>query len=113
MRLPKHLIVAGFLLLPAVPAAAATFGELESWCAPPDAGGRPRLCSGYLETEIQGLASTDPSMNSGVRACVPETEDRGKLVQLLRAYARENPSSRDLPGIVGLGQALKDHYPCR
>ena len=96
-----------------MPAAAATFGEVESWCAPPDAGGRPTLCSGYLETEIQSLASTDPSMNGGVRACVPETEDRSKLRQLMRAYARDNPSSRDLPGVVGLGQALKDLYPCR
>ena len=71
------LVVAG-LLLPTVPANAATFGELEAWCAPPEAGGRPGLCSGYLETMIQGLASTDPSLNDGVRACVPEGEDRAE-----------------------------------
>ena len=109
----RYLIVAGLLLLPVMPTAAAPFGEVESWCAPPDTGGRPTLCSGFLETEIQGLASTDPSMIGGVRTCVPETEDRGKLRQLMRAYARDNPSSRDLPGVVGLGQALKDLYPCR
>lgn len=109
----RYLIIAGLLLLPVMPAAAATFGEVASWCAPPDAGGRPTLCSGYLETEIQALASTDPSMNGGVRVCVPETEDRSKLRQLMRAYALDNPSSRDLRGVVGLGQALKDLYPCR
>jgi Rap1a immunity proteins len=109
----RYLIVAGLLLLPVMPAAAATFGEVASWCAPPDAGGRPTLCSGYLETEIQCLASTDPSLHGGVRVCVPEIEDRNKLRQLMRAYARDNPSSRDLPGVVGLGQALKDLYPCR
>ena len=109
----KHLVVAGLVLLPAVPAAAAMFGELERWCAPPDAGGQPRLCGGYLETYLQGLASTDPILNGGVRVCVPETEDRGKLVRLLRAYANENPSSRGLPGVDGLGQALKGRYPCR
>jgi hypothetical protein len=84
------LIATGLLLHPAVPAAAATFGELEAWCAPPDAGGRPRLCSGYLETYIQGLASTDPSLNDGVRACVPEGADRAEVVRL-----------------------LQDRYPCR
>jgi len=113
MRLPKHLIAAGLVLLPALPAAAATFGELEAWCAPPDAGGRPRLCLGYVETFIQGLASTDPSLNDGLRACVPEGEDRAEVVRLLRAHARDDPSSRDRPGIVGLGQALQDRYPCR
>jgi hypothetical protein len=107
------LIFAGLLLLPTVPVNAATFGELEAWCATPEAGGRPRLCSGYLETMIEGLASTDPSLNDGVRACVPEGEDRAEVVRLLLAYARDNPSSRDRSAIVGLGQAVKGRYPCR
>lgn len=108
----RFWIIAGLLLLPTAPANAATFGELEAWCAPPEAGGRPRLCSGYLETMIQGLASTDPSLNDGVRACVPEGEDRAEVVRLLHAYARDNPASRDRPAIVGLGQAVKGRYPC-
>jgi hypothetical protein len=112
MRLVIFSVVAG-LAVAAGPVAAATFGELEAWCAPTDAGGRPGLCSGYLETELAGLASADPSLNGGNRVCVPEAEDRSRVIRLLRAYASENPSSRAVPGIVGLGQALKDHYPCR
>ena len=95
------------------PAAAATFGEIAAWCTPPDAGGRPALCSGYLETYLQGLASADPLLNNGVRACVPETEDRGEVMRLIQAYARANPSSEALSGIAGVGEALKDRYPCR
>jgi hypothetical protein len=60
----------------AAPASAATFGELVQWCAPENDGGRPGLCAGYLETYIARLASPDPSLNDGVRACVPESEDR-------------------------------------
>ena len=34
-----------------IPASAVTFGEIAAWCAPADKGGRPNLCSGYLDTE--------------------------------------------------------------
>jgi hypothetical protein len=112
MLLVVSSVLAGLAFV-ASPVAAATFGELEAWCAPADSGGRPALCSGYLETQLQGLASADPALNDGTRACVPEAEDRSRVIRLMRAYAREKPSSRTLPGIVGLGQALKDRYPCR
>jgi len=112
MRSIRVSVLAGLTVLATDPAAAATFGELEAWCAPPEEGGRPALCSGYLETYLQGLASTKPSLNGGNRVCVPESEDRGELIRALRVYASKNPSSRKLPGVVGLGRALEG-YPCR
>jgi hypothetical protein len=48
-----------------------------------------------------------------VRACVPETDDRGEVMRLIQAYARANPSSAALSGIAGVGEALKVRYPCR
>jgi|tagenome__1003787_1003787.scaffolds.fasta_scaffold18191790_1 hypothetical protein len=97
----------------ALPASAATFAELVQWCAPEEKGGRPGLCSGYLETYLEGLASPDPSLNDGVRACVPEATDRAQVRALIESHARSHPESGGQPGIVGLGQALKDRYPCK
>jgi hypothetical protein len=114
MSLSRHLLIAaGLLCLGVSPAAAATFGELVAWCAPADAGGRPVLCSRYLETYLEALASPKESLNDGVRACVPETADRGELVRLILAYADAHPASDALSGIAGAGKALEDRYPCR
>ena len=96
----------------AAPASAATFGELAQWCAPEADGGRPGLCAGYLETYLAGLGSPDPSLNDGVRACVPESEDRARIVELLLGFAQSHPEAAGEPGVAGLGQALKDRYPC-
>src|SRR3954449_1860818 len=71
----------------ALPASAATFAELVQWCAPEEKGGRPGLCSGYLETYLEGLASPDPSLNDGVRACVPEATDRAQVRALIESHA--------------------------
>jgi hypothetical protein len=99
-------------LLLAGPAVAASFGELVEWCAPEDAGGRPGLCSGYLETYLPALASSDASLNDGVRACVPETTDRAEIRAMIQDYAREHPEAANEPGVLGLGRVLKDRYPC-
>ena len=112
MRLSVILLVAGLGAIPAAPAFAATFAELVAWCAPEDAGGRPGLCSGYLETYLQALASSDASMNDGVRACVPETTDRAEILTLIQSYASKHPESKSSSGVGGLGHALKDRYPC-
>jgi hypothetical protein len=95
------------------PAWAVTFGEIAAWCAPADQGGHPNLCSGYVDTELELLASPDPTMNGGTRVCVPAGTDRTKLVTLIRDYARSHPNARDLDAVVGLGQALSGHFPCR
>lgn len=108
----RTALVALWLTALAVPASAATFGELVQWCAPESEDGRPGLCAGYLETYIAGLASPDASLNDGVRACVPESEDRAKVVALLQSFARSHPEAAGEPGVAGLGQALKDRYPC-
>lgn len=107
------LIAAGCALATARPAAAASFGELAEWCAPEAAGGRPGLCSGYLETYLSALASTDPTQNDGVRACVPEETDRAVIRARIEAYAREHPDAAAKPGVTVLGEALRDSYPCK
>ena len=95
-----------------VPAAAVTFGEIAAWCAPADKGGRPNLCSGYLDAEIELLASPDTTINGGTRVCVPANVDREKLMVLIRDYAHRDPAARDRDSVVGLGQALKGEFPC-
>ena len=108
-----RLTLAALSCLPiAAPASAATFGELAQWCAAESDGGRPDLCAGYLETYLDGLASPDASLNDGVRTCVPESEDRAQVVALLLTYARSHPEAAGRSGVAGLGQALKDRYPC-
>ena len=97
----------------ATPAAAAGFGELQGWCAPADKGGDPKMCREYLEAELELLASPDPMSNGGTPACVPAGEDRGRIVGLMRDYARHHPESRGLSGPDGLGLALKGRFPCR
>jgi hypothetical protein len=97
----------------ATPAAAATFGELLAWCAPADKGGDPTLCDGYLGAGLELLASPDPMSNGGTPACVPAGEDRGRIVGLMRDYARHHPESRGMSGPDGLGLALKGRFPCR
>jgi len=110
----RWMVLAACLVqLTGAPARAATFGELVEWCAPADENGRPGLCSGYLETYLKGLASPDPSLTDGSRACVPETTDRADILLLIQAYARAHPQSLTASGIGGLGQALKDRYPCK
>ena len=112
MRLFRLLTLSLLAVAPAVPASAATFAELAQWCAPEANGGRPGLCSGYLETYLEALASPDPSLNDGVRACVPDTVDRAEIRTLIGSYARSHPEAAGQSGIAGLGQALKGRYPC-
>ena len=85
--------------------------RLEAWCAPADQGGHPNLCSGYLDTELELLASPDPTLNGGTRICVPADADRAKLVALIRDYARSHPSARDQDAVVGVGQSLTGEIP--
>jgi hypothetical protein len=92
------------------PAHAATLEEFTSWCAPE--GGREQLCQTYLQTYIEGLASTDPVMNGGNRACVPPDADRNEIIRVVRAYAAESGTAGDVSGVEGLGAALKGRYPC-
>jgi hypothetical protein len=113
MRNARLLWLAAFATMIAPSVSAATFGELEAWCAPAEQGGKPNLCSGYLDSELELLASPDTDINGGTRVCVPANADRAQLVTLIRDYARRNPAARDLGTVVGLGQALKDQFPCR
>jgi hypothetical protein len=112
MRLSALVLVVGLGVISAAPAFAASFAELVAWCAPEDAGGRPGLCSGYLETYLPALASSDASLNDGVRACVPETTDRAEIWAMIQSYASKHPESKSDSGVGGLGHALKDWYPC-
>ena len=112
MRLSVILLVAGLGAIPAAPAFAATFAELVAWCAPEDAGGRPGLCSGYLETYLQALASHNETLNDGVRACVPETTDRAEIRAMIQDYARKHPEAANESGGPAVGRVLKDRYPC-
>ena len=108
MENKRLALAAAFGVLLGVPASAPTFGELVEWRAPEDARARPGFRAGYLA----GLASTDASLNDGVRACVPESEDRATIRALIQAFARGHRESLPDPGLAGLGQALKDRYPC-
>ena len=67
----RAALVAILALSLPTPALAVTFGEIAAWCAPADQGGHPNLCSGYVDTELELLASPDPTMNGGTRVCVP------------------------------------------
>ena len=113
MHLLRFVGLSLVVVAAAPPASAATFAELVQWCSPEEKGGRPGLCSGYLETYLEGLASPDPSLNDGVRACVPEATDRAQVRALIHSYARSHPEAGGQPGIVGLGQALKGRYRMR
>jgi hypothetical protein len=112
MRLSAMLLVACLGLVAPLPALAATFGELTSWCAPESSGGRPGLCTGYLETYLEALASPDQSLNDGTRACVPENADRSQINALIQSYAKQHPEAAGESGVRGLGLALGDRYPC-
>jgi hypothetical protein len=115
MRGRRRTLAIGFVLGLAIggapPAAAATLTELAGWCAPE--GGSERLCSGYLETILEGLASTDPVMNGGTRVCVPPEAERTQIVRLVRAHAASSEAAGSMPAIEGVGAALKGRYPCR
>ena len=111
-RLPTLLIAAGLGTSPAVSAHAASFAELVEWCAPEDAGGRPKLCSGYLETYLGALASHNETLNDGVRVCVPETTDRAEIRAMIQDYARKHPGAANESGGLVVGRVLKDRYPC-
>ena len=112
MRIATLLLAACLSVAAPLSAFAATFGELVEWCGPENSGGRPGLCSAYLETYLQALASPDASLNDGVRACVPESADRAQINALIQAYGRQHPESTGESGVGGVGLALKDHYPC-
>ena len=111
MTIARLMWLAVLATLIAVPASAVTFGEIAAWCAPADQGGHPNLCSGYVDTELELLASPEPTMNGGTRVCVPADAERAKLVALIRDYARSHPNARDQDAVVGLGQALKRPLP--
>jgi hypothetical protein len=106
-------VLAALALLLPKPGSAATLGELEAWCAPPDKSGRSGLCEGYLEANLELLASPDPTINGGVRACVPPEEDRARIVGLMRDYVHRHPEIRSQDSVMGLGMALEGHFPCR
>lgn len=115
MRDALYLPIALLVVTIATPAAATSFGELLIWCRPPDQGGRPQLCNSYLATGLELLAPQDKFavLKDRVQACVPEGEDRARVVGLLQAYARSHPDAHGLDFVDGLGLALKDRYPCR
>lgn len=115
MRGALYLVIAPLVVTIATPAAATSFGELLTWCEPPDQGGRPQLCSSYLDTGLELLASPEKFVHfkDSVRVCVPDGEDRARVVSLLRAYARSRPDAHSVDFVDGLGLALKDRYPCR
>jgi hypothetical protein len=113
-RLTGTGFVAGLLIAAwAGPAAAASFSEFASWCAPEASGGRPQLCASYLQTYLEALRATDGSVNDGVRACVPDSADQAELVRLIRAYARAHPEAAERSGVAGAGEALRGRFPCR
>jgi hypothetical protein len=97
--------------MPAGIAQAATLAEVAGWCAPE--GGSEQLCKTYLSLILEGLASTDPIMNGGNRACVPPEADRAQIIRLVRTYAAQNGAANDISALEGVGAALKDRYPCR
>lgn len=112
MRFEILLLAVGLSLTACSRANAETFGELVAWCAPADRGGKPNLCSGYLDSELELLASTDRTVNSYPRVCAGAKADRAQVIELLRAYARANPGARDGESMDGLSAALGDHFPC-
>jgi Rap1a immunity proteins len=112
MRIATILLAVCLSVAAPLSAHAATLAELVGWCAPESAGGRPQLCSLYLESALQSLASPEPSLNGGVRVCVPDSADRAQIVTLIRAYSHQHPASTSVSGMGELGLALKDHYPC-
>jgi hypothetical protein len=113
MYYARLLLVVTLTLFVAAPVAAATFGELEGWCAPDANAEGAALCTEYLRSELDLLASPDATINGGTRACVPAGEDRGRIIDLLRSYARAHPASRKLSSTTGLGLALNGHFPCK
>lgn len=90
-------------------AQAATLAELAEWCGEP---GRPNLCSSYLETMIEGLASTDPVINGGNRMCIPPEADRNAIIRQVRAYAGRTKGAAEMSALDGVGSALKGRFPC-
>ena len=112
MRSAALLLVAIGFAAAASGAKAASFSDIVSWCASERQGGRPTLCFTYLETYLEALASPNPKLNDGVRACVPASADRTELVRQILTYAKEHPTESNLSGIGGVGTALKGSYPC-
>ena len=55
-------------------------------------GRQANLCSGYLNTEIELLASPDTTINGGTRVCVPANVEPEKLMVLIRDYAHRDPA---------------------
>jgi hypothetical protein len=100
------------LLAAAMPsdASAATLGELADWCTPES--GSERLCDAYLDTIFQGLASPDPVLNGGHRACVPPDADRTEIIRLVRAHAAQSGAAKTTAAIDGVGAALEGRFPC-
>jgi hypothetical protein len=109
-QLARLLILA--LLCP-MPAYAATLGEISAWCVPPDRGGQPKLCAGYLDSNLELLASPDLTDNGGRRICVPAHFDRDQIIRLMNDYLRKHPEARDMDSVDGLGAALQAQFPCR
>jgi hypothetical protein len=93
-------------------AQAATLAELVGWCGN-SAERRERLCDTYLQTIIDGLATTDPIMNGGNRMCIPPEADRAEIIRQVSAYAARTKASNDMAALDGVGAALKGRFPCR
>lgn len=53
------------------------------------------------------------ALRSGVRACVPPEEDRARIVGLMCDYVHRHPEARGQDSVMGLGQVLERHFPCR
>ena len=112
MGLVRLLFYAALAVAAPHAASAATFGELATWCAPPNEGGSQNLCTAYLNSYLQLLASPNEQLSGEHRACVPKSEPLEQIAQIARAYADRNPASRELAAPVGLGKALQGRYPC-
>ena len=110
-RLWAALAVLASSVAPGV-AQAATLAELVAWCGN-TAERRERLCDTYLQTIIDGLATTDPIMNGGNRMCIPPEADRATIIGQVSAYAARTKASNDISALDGVGAALMGQFPCR
>lgn len=107
------LLASAMLVGAALPAQAATAGELAQLCADIEVATYPTgRCVGYMEGVLDVLWERRATMQNTL-FCLPATATKRDVFQAVISFAQENQDKADTPAHIIIEYALRVKFPCK
>jgi hypothetical protein len=69
------------------------------------------FCAGYIRAAFEQLWVDDVAKGNHPEKCVPSSLENAQIIELVKAYLRNNPTRRDTLGVVVVHMALHQAFP--